>query len=61
MTRFGDDGVYRVESAKMLATLLHMMEGNTLCFPGDELGMKDVPLHHLIDIKILKQSLCVRK
>ncbi len=45
VTRFGDDGVYRVESAKMLATLLHMMKGTPYVFQGDELGMKDVPFY----------------
>lgn len=43
VTRFGDDGVYRETSAKMLATLLHMMKGTPFIFQGEEIGMKNVP------------------
>ena len=50
-TRFGDDGTYRVESAKMLGTLLHMMKGTPYIFEGEELGMKDVPFRSLDDYK----------
>lgn len=32
VTRFGDDGEFRVQSAKMLATLLHMMKGTPYVF-----------------------------
>ncbi|MEG7529177.1 alpha-glucosidase [Streptococcus mitis] len=42
VTRFGDDGEFRVQSAKMLATLLHMMKGTPYVFQGEELGMKNV-------------------
>lgn len=50
-TRFGDDGMYRVESAKMLGTLLHMMKGTPYVFEGEELGMKDVPFKSLTDYR----------
>lgn len=43
VTRFGDEGKYRVQSAKMLGTLLHMMKGTPYIFQGEELGMKNVP------------------
>lgn len=49
VTRFGDDSVYRVESAKMLATLLHMMKGTPYIFQGEELGMKNVPFEKVED------------
>ncbi|MBS6398265.1 MAG: alpha-glucosidase [Clostridiales bacterium] len=39
VSRWGDDGVYRVESAKMLATLLHGMKGTVYIYQGEELGM----------------------
>ncbi|WP_040950546.1 glycoside hydrolase family 13 protein [Gorillibacterium massiliense] len=39
VSRFGDDGKYRVESAKMLATFLHMMKGTPYIYQGEELGM----------------------
>ncbi len=51
VTRFGDDGRYRVESAKMLGTLLHMMKGTPYVFQGEELGMKDVPFESLGDYR----------
>lgn len=39
VSRFGNDGKYRVESAKMLATCLHMMQGTPYIYQGEELGM----------------------
>ncbi|MBP1948057.1 glycoside hydrolase family 13 protein [Virgibacillus litoralis] len=42
VSRFGDDGNYRVESAKMLATTLHMMKGTPYIYQGEELGMTNV-------------------
>ncbi|GAP00288.1 glycoside hydrolase family 13 protein [Fructobacillus ficulneus] len=40
VSRFGDDSpAYRVKSAKMLATLLHMMQGTPYIYQGEELGM----------------------
>ena len=44
VSRWGDDGVYRVESAKMLATMLHGMEGTPYIFQGEELGMTNCPM-----------------
>ncbi len=43
VSRFGDDGGYRVESAKMLATCLHLMQGTPYVYQGEELGMVNVP------------------
>ena len=45
VSRFGDDGVYRVESAKMLATLLHGMKGTPYIYQGEELGMTNIRLN----------------
>ncbi len=42
VSRFGDDGKYRLESAKMLATVLHGMQGTPYIFQGEELGMTNV-------------------
>ena len=39
VSRWGDDGKYRVESAKMFATLLHGMQGTPYIYQGEELGM----------------------
>lgn len=44
VSRFGDDSVkYRETSAKMLATLLHMMQGTPYIYQGEELGMTNFP------------------
>lgn len=42
VSRWGDDGRYRVESAKMLAMLLHGMQGTPFIYQGEELGMTNV-------------------
>ena len=42
VSRFGDDKQYRLESAKMLGTLLHMMQGTPYIYQGEELGMTNV-------------------
>ncbi|MFH7819032.1 alpha,alpha-phosphotrehalase [Neobacillus thermocopriae] len=39
VSRFGDDGKYHIESAKMLATAIHMMQGTPYIYQGEELGM----------------------
>ncbi|GEL89849.1 glycoside hydrolase family 13 protein [Pediococcus parvulus] len=42
VSRFGNDGKYRVSSAKMLGTLLHMMQGTPYIYEGEEIGMTNV-------------------
>ncbi|BBN98073.1 glycoside hydrolase family 13 protein [Sporolactobacillus terrae] len=42
VSRFGNDGEYRAESAKMLGTLLHMMQGTPYIYQGEEIGMTNV-------------------
>lgn len=42
VSRWGNDGEYRVESAKMLAALLHGMQGTPYIYQGEELGMTNV-------------------
>ena len=44
VSRWGDDGIFRIESAKMLATMLHGMEGTPYIYQGEELGMTNCPL-----------------
>jgi oligo-1,6-glucosidase len=43
VSRFGDDGVHRVASAKTLATVLHLHQGTPYVYQGDELGMANSP------------------
>lgn len=42
VSRWGNDTEYRVQSAKMLAILLHGMQGTPYIFQGEELGMTNV-------------------
>ncbi len=51
VSRWGNDKEYRVESAKMLATLLHGMKGTPYIYQGEELGMTNVRFENLEDYK----------
>ncbi|EKQ54285.1 MULTISPECIES: alpha-glucosidase [unclassified Clostridium] len=51
VSRWGNDNKYRVESAKMLATLLHGMKGTPYIYQGEELGMTNVRFENLEDYK----------
>ncbi|MBS6645021.1 MAG: alpha-glucosidase [Clostridiaceae bacterium] len=42
VSRFGNDTIYRYESATMLATLLHTHPGTVYIYQGEELGMTNV-------------------
>jgi len=47
VSRWGNDQEYRVESAKMLATLLHFMQGTPYIYQGEEIGMTNVKFESL--------------
>ncbi|MDU1846545.1 MAG: alpha-glucosidase [Niallia nealsonii] len=51
VSRFGNDSTYRVESAKMLATLLHMMKGTPYVYQGEEIGMTNVQFASIEDYR----------
>ncbi len=51
VSRFGDDGKYRVQSAKMLATMLHTLQGTPYIFQGEEIGMTNVRFDNIEDYK----------
>jgi oligo-1,6-glucosidase len=58
VSRFGDDGAYRVPSAKMLGTVLHLHRGTPYVYQGEELGMTNYPfrtIHDFRDIEALGQ------
>ena len=48
VSRFGDDIHYHKESAKMLATTLHLMQGTPYIYQGEEFGMTN-PNFNAID------------
>ncbi|HDR7566792.1 TPA: alpha,alpha-phosphotrehalase [Bacillus mycoides] len=63
VSRFGDDGKYRNESVKMLATAMHMLQGTPYIYQGEEIGMtnpkfesieqyRDVESLNIYDIKL---------
>ena len=54
VSRWGDPVNYRVESAKMLATMLHGMQGTPYIYQGEELGMTNLklPLEKYVDVEI---------
>ncbi len=39
LSRFGNDGIYRRESAKMIAAVMHMLRGTPYIYQGEEIGM----------------------
>ena len=47
VSRVGDEGKYRLESAKMLATALHGLKGTPYIYQGEEIGMTNA---HFTDI-----------
>jgi oligo-1,6-glucosidase len=51
VSRLGDDGEYRVKSAKMLATLLHLMQGTPYIYQGEEFGMTNVRFSSIEEYK----------
>ena len=55
VSRWGNDKEYRVESAKMLATMLHGMQGTPYIYQGEELGMTNIqlPIEEHVDLETL--------
>ncbi len=52
VSRFGsDDPAYRVLSAKLLATVLHLHRGTPYVYQGEELGMTNVPFASIEDFQ----------
>lgn len=51
VSRFGDDGEFRVQSAKMLATFLHLLQGTPYVYQGEEIGMTNVRFPSIEDYR----------
>lgn len=51
VSRFGNDGEYRVESAKMLATFIHTWQGTPYIYQGEEIAMTNVKFKNVDDYK----------
>ena len=50
VSRFGDDEEYRRESAKMLATFLHTLQGTPYIYQGEEIGMTNCPFQDIEEV-----------
>ncbi|MBL7254133.1 glycoside hydrolase family 13 protein [Paractinoplanes lichenicola] len=52
VSRYGDDSAaYRVASAKMLGTVLHLHRGTPYVYQGEELGMTNFPFRTIADFR----------
>lgn len=47
VSRFGSEGKYWKESAKMLATMIHGMRGTPYIYQGEEIGMTNAGFHDI--------------
>jgi len=67
VSRLGNDKQYRIESAKMLAASVHMMQGTPYIYQGEEIGMtnpgytsieqyRDVESTNMYDIMVNEQG-----
>ncbi|EHJ01282.1 alpha,alpha-phosphotrehalase [Clostridium sp. DL-VIII] len=65
VSRFGNDGKYHRESAKMLATMIHLLKGTPYVYQGEEIGMTNAyftDINQYVDVeslnyfKILKEQ-----
>lgn len=51
VSRFGDEGEYRVTAAKMLAMVLHGMQGTPYIYRGEEIGMTNPHFSSISDYR----------
>jgi len=51
VSRFGDDGEYRVQSAKLLGTVLHLHRGTPYVYQGEELGLTNAGFRGIEDYR----------
>jgi trehalose-6-phosphate hydrolase len=51
VSRYGNDGQYLKESAKMLATTIHMMQGTPYIYQGEEIGMTNPNFESIEDYR----------
>ncbi|MEB1809316.1 MAG: alpha-glucosidase [Bacillaceae bacterium] len=49
VTRYGNDQEYRIESAKLLATMIHTLPGIPYIYQGEEIGMTGVRFQSIDD------------
>ncbi|PFG84048.1 glucohydrolase [Lactococcus lactis] len=50
VSNWGNDGKYRLKSAKAFAILLHLMKGTPYIYQGEELGMTNYPFESIKEV-----------
>lgn len=60
VSRFGDDGMYHEESAKMLGTLIHMLRGTPYIYQGEEIGMTNAYFDKIDDYRDVESLNCYK-
>ena len=51
VSRYGDDSAFHYESATLLATLLHTLQGTPFIYQGEELGMTNMAFRDFSDFR----------
>ncbi|MEI2688707.1 MAG: alpha-glucosidase [Anaerolineae bacterium] len=51
VSRFGNDGPYRVQSAKLLGAFIHLLQGTPYVYQGEELGMTNAAFASIGDYR----------
>lgn len=51
VSKYGNDGAWRVRSAKLLAIVLHFMKGTPFIYQGEEIGMTNARFNRLEDFR----------
>ena len=56
VSQYGDDRIYRIESAKMLAIVLHLLKGTPYVYQGEELGMTNCPVQDISEVNDIESQ-----
>ncbi|MGX7273247.1 glycoside hydrolase family 13 protein [Enterococcus haemoperoxidus] len=56
VSRWGNDRNYRVQSAKMLAILLHMLKGTPYIYQGEEIGMTNRVIQDIKEVEDIESK-----
>lgn len=58
VSSFGNDREYRIESAKMLATCMYLMQGTPYIYQGEEIGMTNANFQQVSDYRDIHTLNC---
>ncbi|CAM4181337.1 glycoside hydrolase family 13 protein [Palleronia rufa] len=54
VSKYGDDGIWRLRSARCLATAIHLMKGTPFVYQGEEIGMPNTRVAALEQLRDLE-------